>query len=209
MKPVKIIEYRNHKIEIWYDDFCFNLFEEREFLGTITSINNSIPGKECYKDIEDLFYNVLYSLDYDSEYIEKMLERYPLCDRENISVFENLLGEKAIYLPIYAYIHSGIALNTVGFCCPWDSGQIGYIYVSREQIKREYGKKRVSKKLRTKIEEILKNEVEIYSQYISGEVYGYRILDLRGNEIDSCFGFIGDIEKNGIIDHAKDYIDNL
>jgi hypothetical protein len=30
-------------------------------------------------------------------------------------------------------------MNTTGFSCPWDSGQIGWIYASLEDVKKEFG----------------------------------------------------------------------
>ena len=35
-----------------------------------------------------------------------------------------------VILPLYLYDHSGIRMNTSGFHCPWDSGQVGFIFVS-------------------------------------------------------------------------------
>lgn len=40
------------------------------------------------------------------------------------------------YLPLYVYDHSGVRLNTTGFSCPWDSGQVGWIVATREALKR-------------------------------------------------------------------------
>lgn len=94
-----------------------------------------------------------------------------------------------IALPVYAYIHSGIVLNTTGFSCPWDSGQSGVIYVSKEKIRNEFKVKRISPALKEKVINILRAEVDIYSQYTSGEVYGYRIVDEHGDVVDSCYGF--------------------
>ena len=37
----------------------------------------------------------------------------------------------------------------------------------------------------------LKDEVEVYDQYIRGDVYGFIIEDLQGNNVDSCWGFYG------------------
>jgi len=74
-----------------------------------------------------------------------------------------------IWLPVYRYEHGGVAFNTTGFHCPGDSGQTGYIYVSRSDVRKEYGVKRIAPKLRSKIELILKAEVEIFSQWANGE----------------------------------------
>lgn len=94
-----------------------------------------------------------------------------------------------ITLPVYAYIHSGIVLNTTGFSCPWDSGQSGVIYVSKEKIRNEFKVKRISASLKEKVINYLRSEVDVFSKYLSGEVYGYRILDENGDVVDSCYGF--------------------
>ena len=120
--------------------------------------------------------------------------RYTLGDKamdteEMESIFDNT--KEYIALPVFAYIHGGTCLNTTGFSCPWDSGQSGIIYVSRESVRKEWGVKRISPKLKNKIEEVLKSEIETFSQYLSGEVYGFEIKDSSGEVIDSCYGFYG------------------
>lgn len=95
-----------------------------------------------------------------------------------------------IALPLFLYDHSGITMNTTGFHCPWDSGQVGWIYVSREDVLKEYSRKRMSRKLRDKVEQILRGEVETYDQYLRGDVYGYVIRKDDETE-DSCWGFYG------------------
>lgn len=95
----------------------------------------------------------------------------------------------AVILPLYMYDHSGITISTNPFSCPWDSGQIGWIFATKEDIRKEFGVKRVSKKMIERAEEILLAEVEIYDSYLRGEVYGYIVEDKEGNVIDSCWGF--------------------
>lgn len=116
--------------------------------------------------------------------------------------------EAKVILPIYMYDHSGITINTTGFSCGWDSGQVGFIYCTVEKIKAEFGCKRITKKLIEKVEKILKNEIKTYDQYITGDIYGFRlmkIVDIENNkreEEDSCWGFYGDdIKQNGILEH--------
>jgi hypothetical protein len=96
----------------------------------------------------------------------------------------------AVILPLYLYDHSGITMNTTGFHCPWDSGQVGFIFISKEKARKEYGYKRVSNKLKERLAEYLKAEVGTYDQYLIGDVYGYRIT--KGEEeLDSCWGYFG------------------
>src|SRR3990167_995153 len=61
--------------------------------------------------------------------------RYRLGDSHNFESpkdFQEQITEEAhVILPLYLYDHSGLAINTTGFHCPWDSGQVGFIYVSK------------------------------------------------------------------------------
>ena len=61
-----------------------------------------------------------------------------------------------IVLPIYMYDHSGITISVNPFSCPWDSGQIGFIYISKEKARKEYSKKRLTAKFKKQISEIKK-----------------------------------------------------
>jgi len=110
----------------------------------------------------------------------------------------------AVILPLYLYDHSGITMNTTGFGCDWDSGQVGFIFISKQKALQEYGGKIVTKKLKERLVTYLTNEVETYDQYISGDVYQFEILDENGEFEDSCGGFYGsDITKNGILDYVS------
>src|SRR6266704_2227744 len=56
----------------------------------------------------------------------------------------------AIVLPLGLYDHSGITMYIGSEPSPfdpggWDSGQVGFIYISREKIRSEYSVKRISK----------------------------------------------------------------
>ena len=116
----------------------------------------------------------------------------------------------AVVLPIYMYDHSGITINTTGFNCPWDSGQVGFIYVTKQKLKEEYSVKRITKDVIKKAEKVLLDEVETMDQYITGDVYGYQVIKRSVEDgifveeiLDSCSGFYGDdIETNGILEYV-------
>lgn len=111
-----------------------------------------------------------------------------------------------IVLPLYLYDHTGISLDTKPFFCPWDSKQIGLIYVDKERVRREYNVKRISSKLTEKVKQALNAEVEIFSEYANGDVFGFFTYEIkegispdeiesqydeRLTFVDSCFGFYG------------------
>lgn len=124
--------------------------------------------------------------------------------------------DAAVVLPLYLYDHSGITMNTTGFSCPWDSGQVGFIFITKARAREEYGKKRLSKKLLARIAEYLTVEVEVYDQYLTDDVYAYVVetqpVDADEDDgwdvVDSCGGFYGDdLKKNGMMDCIREYVD--
>ena len=139
--------------------------------------------------------------------------RYDLGDKHNYNADDYsgweemkkaILKEEnpAVILPLYLYDHSGISISTSAFSCRWDSGQIGFVLVSKKQALEEYGGVRVSSKKKVKIESIIEAEVQTYTQYVEGEVYGFQIVDEDDDIIDSCYGFYGtDFATNGMLDY--------
>lgn len=140
-------------------------------------------------------------------------KRYNLGDKEinkeySIDEIMELNKEgKIIILPLFLYDHSGITMNTRGFSCPWDSGQVGFIFCFKEDIKKEYNWKVITKKRKEKIEKILINEVKIYDRFLTGEIYGFQIEDKEGEIIDSCYGFFD--ETDYVLKEAKSIIDYI
>lgn len=105
-----------------------------------------------------------------------------------------------IVLPVFMYDHSGITINTTGFSCPWDSGQVGIIYCTKQKAVEEWGKKLCTKKVREKAEDYMRGEVECIDQYLTGQVYGFKVMKGE-DDVDSCWGFYGsadDCLKEGL-----------
>ncbi len=87
--------------------------------------------------------------------------------------------------PVYMYDHSGTSLSTSPFSCPWDSGQVGFIFVDKNIIKKE-------KMTRIQAIKSLDSEFNVYNQYIQGDVWEFIIRDETGECVDSlsgCYGY--------------------
>ena len=99
-------------------------------------------------------------------------------------------------------------MRTAPFAYPWDSGQVGWIYTTKDRLRKEFKVKRVTRDFDRRVEDILRGEVETYDQYLRNEVYGFTAYEaVAGNflEIDSCGGFYGDCpEKNGMLEYVPD-----
>ena len=125
--------------------------------------------------------------------------RYNLGDRnhgftpESIREYLSENRKTVFWKPLYLYDHSGITISTGPFSCPWDSGQVGYIFIERDRFLKEFGFKKMTKKAKERLEALLESEVETYDNFLTGEVYGYMVEEEEdGNIVDSCWGFNGE-----------------
>ena len=133
--------------------------------------------------------------------------RYTLGDKHTMSIedVKDILGRSdVVALPLYLYDHSGITMSCKPFSCPWDSGQVGIIYVTYEEIKKEFSIQKVTPKYIEKIRKVLMNEVETYDKYLRGDVLGY-VIEKDGRDIDSCWGFYDSVEY--LVTECQSHID--
>jgi len=120
----------------------------------------------------------------------------------------------AIILPLYLYDHSGITISTSPFSCPWDSGQVGFVWITKEQAKRDLLIKYFTKKNLARVEECLKVDVRTYDDYLTGSVYGYEISKLEDetNILESVWGYYGYEPKEDdwwVLKDAKSRVDTM
>lgn len=182
---METIEYKEHKIKIFPDETPMNPRTEHDNLGTMVCFHSR------------------YNLGDETNYNSGMFSSW--ADMRN-SLIKEL--DIAVILPIYMYDHSGMTISTTPFSCPWDSGQIGFVFITKEKVRKEYSRKNMSAKLVKQIASYLVNEVKTYDDYLTGSVYGYQIEDKEEKEGDSCWGFFGyDHEKSGLLEYAKNAID--
>ena len=128
-------------------------------------------------------------------------------DEYETKLSKDFLAEN-IYLPVYGYEHSGMSISTgrgYPFNDRWDSGLFGIIAVSKKKIREQYGCRRVSKKLREQVLEILRAEVSTLNQYFNGEVYSYYVADSNGYIVESCCGYYSyeDCEQDAVWEAAN------
>jgi len=121
---------------------------------------------------------------------DKMCALFDRDEGEYWQVIERLFDEFFVWLPLYYNGHK---------LCLRDEEE-GMIFVSRADLEKEG-------LTEERALEVLKGEIETLNQYLSGEVYGFRLManedDDELDDIDSCWGFYGeDIYTNGITDHV-------
>ncbi len=130
----------------------------------------------------------------------KMQEMHPNV-LESISAQNIMQWKEKHYCEMRLYLmdHSGLSMSTGSFGCRWDSGPVGFICVSLEKARKEYGLENwtdiyepTGLTLYQQCEKMLVAEVEVYDKWLTHDVWGYVIEDKDGNELGSCWGFYGD-----------------
>lgn len=173
------IEYKGYTIKIVSDDDPESP-REWDNLGTMVCFHNR------------------YALGDKHDYDADMFSGW-----DEIEQFIKAREDVAVILPLSLYDHSGITMS-VGRSSGWDCGQVGFIFVSKAKVRKEYSVKRISPKLRARIEKYLRQEVETYDTYLRGDVVGFRVVNRMEEETDSCYGFYDEkdaiAEAKGIID---------
>jgi hypothetical protein len=94
---------------------------------------------------------------------------------------------RIVWEPLYLYDHSGITMKTTPFSCPWDSGQVGLIYMTYDKIIEELGLDPIKPELWEPTAEIiaqvegwLRDEVKEYDHYLRGNVYACYVYEPIG-----------------------------
>lgn len=158
------------RVRIEYDTCPANPMEDFDNLGTIAYLSRS-----------------RYTLGNQAVSHEEMDE-----------IAADIRSGKLVGMPVQAYVHSGVALKaSLSNPYPdprWDSGQSGFVYCSREDAVKEFGNKVCTAKVKEKALKRMVGEVETFSQYLNGEVYGFVIEQLvedEWREQESCWGFYG------------------
>lgn len=117
---------------------------------------------------------------------------------------KKLTQKDIVFRKVYLYDHSGLALSTEPFSCRFDSGQLGYIYEKRSDIRAEFGVKRISPKLEQKILNRLSSEINILEHWANGNVYEFSVAD------ESYGGFYGyNHDESGLIEAVTDAVDSI
>ena len=129
------------------------------------------------------------------------------CDWDRDKIF-TAIRKNHVILPLYLYDHSGITVSTSPFACRFDSGQVGWIYISKEKTFDTFSDA-TEENWQMLGEARLLHEVAVYDDYLTGNVFGCLLhtLDEKLEVVDtleSRFGFYGaETARNGIFDGYK------
>jgi hypothetical protein len=171
-------EYKGYTIKVMYDDSPLNPRTEWDNLGVMICVHRR--------------YDLGNIQEHSAEAIDEHIKEQ----------------EIAVILPLYLMDHSGLSISTGPFNDPWDSGQVGYIYLTRKTVEREWGWARLTQARKNQLRKYLIAEVEMYDAYLTGQVYGFEVFNSTGGSVDSCWGFYGQDGLKDMINECHATIDN-
>ena len=146
------------------------------------NIGNVTGGLDYYDFIAELV----------SEYNPAAAERW--VESEQTSVHKAKLWAHLnvwyITVPVFMYEHSGISISTTPFSCSWDSGSVGFGYVSKEKIRTEFQITRITPTRYREAVNGLTAQVEYFDNIIQGNCYQWAV-EVDGEGVESCAGYVG------------------
>lgn len=113
-------------------------------------------------------------------------------------------------VPLWLMDHSNLSISCGDhnvYSDPWDSGQVGYIIVRKADILENWPDLTDDDAWRKKAREAIDAEVDIYDQYLKGDVWVYKLCeqgeDGQLSELDMLGSFFGDdIFESGLADEV-------
>lgn len=132
--------------------------------------------------------------DYHITNIVTVESRYKSPDENPFDSMEELIDtvckEESEYIWDYVSRHEhGIVIYSRGKSSGWDSCTCGIIFISKEAVCELYQVKEISQEVLIRVFDMFDSELEEYTNYVNGDVYGYKLYQLDGELIDDCWGF--------------------
>ena len=162
---------------------------------------NAPPEPDEAPDAQQVYDATLERAQAGYDYVRDLTSETVYCERPGI----------ALIRPLSLYDHSGITIFAGAPTCRWDSGQVGWQYITDKALADKWNGDR---ELATKY---MDATLETYDDYLTGNVHGYTVekgtlvrttrhypdgREVEETEIewdleDSCWGFYGDWWREG------------
>lgn len=136
-----------------------------------------LPIVECFDEYEKEDYDQMIEDDGEVDLVDFVSDSDDLSSDVNSKLMEIVKSKGLVILPLNLYDHGGISMSTSSFSCPWDSGQVGWIYATPAAIKENFIVKdgETPDDIRERATACLESEVETYNAFLTGQVYGFEV----------------------------------
>ena len=124
-------------------------------------------------------------------------------------------SEIAIVYAVTKYEHGEIFLQ-LGHKSGWERGVVGFIYVTKETLRKCYGVDRITKSIIERAKNCLQSELDMLTAWLNGHCYGWQIkeyaitddgLDWKEVDVlDACWGYFDQDYAFGSMKDALNYL---
>lgn len=121
----------------------------------------------------------------------------------------------AIAYPITKREHGGEISLSLGYKSGCDRGAVGFVYVTKEQVRKCFGVDRITKSIIARAESCLQSELDLLTSWLNGDCYGWQIKEYALTDeldweevgiLDDCWGYF---DKEQALDDMKDTLNHL
>lgn len=193
------IEYKGYKIVITQDEDAPNPREEWDNLGVMVTAHSRYTLGDVQIGTRQT----------------KKLQPWSFPDVEEFDRFIRQ-QKKCVILPLYMYDHFSITIRTSSAMfraidhAGWDWGLLGYIFATGNMIKKEFGVKVITDEVIENAKKILTSEVEIYDDYVNGNVYCFDIYaPPPGYEYDKDYNSFINEDGEEFVGYWDDSVDSI
>ena len=186
------------KAELIYDQHAANP-RECDNLGTILIAPNKAHWIASRDDVVDT----------SIPFGKNPFEHWENLRREQLNLKKS---DIAIAYPITKYEHGSISLS-LGYKRGWDYTVSGFVYVTKETLRKCFNVKRITKSVCQRAENCLQDELDTLTRWLNGECYGWCITEyaltddgLDWKEVDTLDSCGGYFDKEQALDDMKDML---
>lgn len=180
------MEYKGASIEILDDEFAES---PRQWgIGTILSVDNA-------NEVEG--------------HIVRRVREDVNCGRSEKDSLKAQFPDMVWFGRLYRYSHGADvwALHDNFPDRRWDVSHAGYVVVTRDDIREWYGWQRMSKKREERLWSDISRQLDDFSNWSNGWVYGFRVEDSGVEDLDYIF-YGGYNSTEEALDNAKAMLDD-
>lgn len=184
------------RLKVFYDGDYENPRNENDNLGYFITCEKRRESPDGNEDIKSLIQNLASESNSTDEHIEKIKAEFP----------SNFSEEVIAIYPVNRFEHGNVVYSR-GKASGFDYSNCGFYIITNKTLER-YGRHAKPD------EALIDGELEEYTAWVNGEIYGFTLYDEQGEVVDGCTGFYDleaiqmELPKEWAGEDMRDYLTN-
>lgn len=180
----------------------------------IDRYSSELLSSNFFEEYPTWFRYALHHKSYNLGKYEDSLDHYDYNSWEEYKEALIDIYTPVFIFPVYMLDHSNISFSIIPFNDKWDSGQIGWAYLTKDDILNiaEITDEPVTKE---SAKDLLTKELNAYEAYCNGMIYSIEVIDKNNDTNLSMLVFGNNFSTNGVLDvipekfNHKEFLKNV